>query len=189
MFEDLMDEDMQDSIEEVCNLFADQQIAALQYFRYVDMPVKRVFFPLHKGMDGFMSDEQYERIYWKPLKKIIMALVDMDVIPYLFTEGPYNTRLDYLQDVPKGKVLYHFEKVDMKAAKEKLSGTACIMGNLPSTTLEFGSKEEVVDQTRRLLDDCMPGGGYIFDVNSTIENAKPENMDVLYETVEKYGHY
>ena len=189
IFEDLTDDDMQEYIEQACYMFADQQIANLQYFRYVDMPVKRVFFPLHKAMDGFMNDEQFERLYWKPLKKIMMALIDMDVTPYIYTEGPYNSRLEMLTDVPKGKVLYHFEKADMKRAKQILGGTACISGNLPVSQLEFGSKETVVRMTRQLLEDCMPDGGYIFDFDGSLENAKPENLDAMFETLDKYGHY
>lgn len=189
IFEDLTDEDMQEYIEQACDLFANQQIQALQYLRFADMPVKRVFFPLHKAMDGFMNAEQYERLYWKPLKKIMMALIEWGVTPLIYTEGPYNTRLEQLTDVPKGKVLYHFENVDMKEAKRVLGGTACISGNLPIALMEFGKKEEVVEQTKRLLDDCMPGGGYVFDFNGCLENSKPENMDALFETLEKYGKY
>ncbi len=189
IFEDLVDEDVQEYMEQACDLFADQQIQALQYFRYVDLPVKRVFFPLHKAMDGFMNDEQFERLYWKPLKKIILALIDMDVTPYIYCEGKYNSRLEHLADVPKGKVLYHFEKVDMKEAKRILGGTACIIGNLPVSQLEFGKKETVIDMTRQLLEDCMPGGGYIFDFDGSLENAKEENLDAMFETLEKYGKY
>ena len=72
IFEDLTDDSMQGYIEAACDLFADQQIQALQYLKYADLPVKRVFFPLHKAMDGFMNEEQYHRLYWKPLKKIMM---------------------------------------------------------------------------------------------------------------------
>ena len=93
IFEDITDPDMADYIDKACDMFAEQQIQALQYFRFVDMPVKRVFFPLHKAMDGFMSDAQYERFYWKPLRKIMMALIDMGVTPYIYTEGPYNTEI------------------------------------------------------------------------------------------------
>ena len=91
----------------------------------------------------------------------MMALIEWGVTPYIYTEGPYSSRLEQLTDVPKGKVLYHFEKVDMKEAKRILGGTACIMGNLPVALLEFGKKEEVIAETRKLLEDCMPGGGYI----------------------------
>ena len=189
MFEDLIDEEMEEYLVQACDMFADQQIQALQYFKYVDMPVKRVFFPLHKAMDGFMSDDQYDKLYWKPLKKIMMALIDMGVTPFIYTEGPYNTRLDHLMDVPKGKVLYHFEKVDMKEAKRKLSGIACISGNLSISNLEFAKKEVVVRETIELLETCMPGGGYIFDFDGCIENANPENMDAMFETLDKYGKY
>ena len=85
IFEDLTDPDMAEYIDQACDMFAEQQIRALQYFRYVDMPVKRVFFPLHKAMDGFMNEKQFERFYWKPLKKIMMALIDMGVTPFIYT--------------------------------------------------------------------------------------------------------
>lgn len=187
IFEDLGENE--DYIEAACWMFADQQIEALQYFRHADMPVKRVFFPLHKGMDGFMSDEQYERLYWKPLKKIMLALIDMGVTPYIYTEGPYNTRLEHLTDVPKGKVLYHFENVDMKWAKKLFEGIACISGNLSITTMEFGTRQQVIDETKALLDICAPGGGYLFDFNGSLENCRPENLDAMFETLDRCGKY
>ena len=189
IFEDLTDPDMADYIDKACEMFAQQQIQALQYFRFADMPVKRVFFPLHKAMDGFMSDEQYERFYWKPLRKIIMALIDMDVTPYIYTEGPYNTRLKFLTDVPKGKVFYHFENVDMAEAKRVLWDIAAICGNLSISRMEFGKKEDIIEETKRLLDVCAPGGGYLFDFNGSLENCKPENLEAMFETLDKYGKY
>lgn len=189
IFEDITDPDMADYIDKACDMFAEQQIQALQYFRFVDMPVKRVFFPLHKAMDGFMSDEQYERFYWKPLRKIMLVLIDMGVTPYIYTEGPYNTRLKFLADVPKGKVFYHFENVDMAEAKRVLGGTAAICGNLSISRMEFGKKEDIIEETKRLLDVCAPGGGYLFDFNGSLENCKPENMDAMFETLDKYGKY
>jgi len=176
----------EDEIEAACEMFAAQQIEALQYFRGADLPVKRVFFPLHKGMDGFMSPVQYERLYWKPLKKIMTALIEMGVTPILYTEGRYSSRLEQLTDVPRGKVVVHFEDVDMKEAKRVLGGVACISGNMPGALLEFGKKEEVADYCKYLIDTCAPGGGYIFDTNCCLENAKRENIDKMFETLETY---
>jgi len=186
-FEDLLERE--DEIEEACWMFADQQIEALQYLKDLDMPGKRAVFPLHKAMDGFMSDRQFARLYWPPLKKIVLALIDIGVTPVIYTEGPYDTRLKYLTDVPKGKVIVHFEKVDMKEAKRILGDTACIMGNLSCSRLEFGKKEAVIDETKRLLDICAPGGGYLFDFDGSLENAKPENVEAMIETLDKYGKY
>jgi hypothetical protein len=184
IMEDLIDHE--DEISAACDLFTELQIEALQYFRFAPLPVRRVFFPLHKGMDGFMSPKQYEQLYWKPLKKVMMALIDMGVTPFIYTEGKYNTRLEYLTDVPKGKVIYHFEEADMKKAKSMLGDIACITGNLSITLMEFGKKEQVVDYCKFLIDTCAPGGGYIFDFNGSLHNAKKENLEALFEVFETY---
>lgn len=173
-----------------CELFADIQIAGFQYLRELgDIPGKRIFFPLHKGMDGFMSDEQYREFYWKPLRRIVDALVEMDVVPFLYSEGNYDTRLETMCDLPKGKCLVHFETVDIKRAKETVGQVACISGNLPIYLLEYGTKEKVIEETKKLLDICMPGGGYAFDTNGACDVAKPENVEAMFETVREYGKY
>lgn len=40
-----------------------------------------VFFPLHKGADGFISLEQYKTFYWPSLKKVIMATIEEGLVP------------------------------------------------------------------------------------------------------------
>lgn len=97
--------------------------------------------------------------------------------------------MEYLTDVPKGKVLYHFENVDMKRAKKMFSDIACISGNLSITSMEFGTKQQVIDETKVLLDICAPGGGYLFDFNGSLENSKRENLEAMFETLDKYGKY
>ena len=184
IMEDLFE--YEDYILAACEMFADQQIASMQYLKDAPLPVKRVMFPFHKGMDGFMSPAQYEKLYWRPLRRIIDALIDIGVTPYLYTEGRYNTRLEQLADVPKGKVLYHFETVDMAEAKRILGSTACICGNLPVAMMEFGKKEAVIDYCKYLIDTCAPGGGYIFDFNGSLENTNRENLDAMFETLDKY---
>lgn len=177
----------EDEIEELCYRLADIQIESWSYFKVAPLPVKRVFFPLHKGVDGFMNPRLYEKLYWKPLKKCILALIDMGVTPYIYTEGKYDSRLEQLLDVPKGKVLYHFENVDIKRAKEMFSGTAAICGNLPIYLMEYATKERIIEETKKLLDICAPGGGYIFDCGGSVDGVKRENLEAVRETVDKYG--
>ena len=87
----------------------------------------------------------------------------------------------------EGKVIYHFEDVNMKEAKSKLGGIACISGNLSASLLEFGKKQEVIDYCKYLIDTCAPGGGYIFDTNAVLGNAKRENFDAMFEVFETYN--
>jgi hypothetical protein len=150
---------------------------------------KWVFMPLHKGMDTFLSHEDYKNLYWRDLQTIINKIIDVGMVPYIYTEGPYNTRLQFLADVPKGKVLYHFEEVDMKKAKKILGGTACISGGFPIFLLHFGKKQQVIDKVKELIDDCAPGGGFIFETSAGFDDAPPENVEAMFDTVKTYGVY
>ena len=150
-------------------------------------PGKWIFMPLHKGMDSFLTDQQYADFYWKHLQRMINHIIDVGMVPYVYTEGPYNSRVKYLCDVPKGKVVYSFEEVDPVYAKKELGNTACIQGVFPVYLLHYGTKHEVIDEAKRLIDILAPGGGYIFSTGAGYDRAKPENVEAMFETVRTYG--
>ena len=184
-FEDLMFQE--ENVERAVNLFADLQIRNLQYFRFADMPVKRVMFWMHKGMDGFMNPDQFERFYWTPFLKVVNALVDMGVTPVIYTEGPYETRLEQMVGLPAGKCVVHFEKVDLQHAKDTVGKDSCITANFPLYLLEYGTKQQVVDEVKRQIDIGAPGGGFIWETNASIQGVKRENLEAMYDTVREYG--
>lgn len=148
-----------------------------------------VFIPLHAGVDEFMSRESYEKFYWPSLQKMMLEIIEGGMTPYVFCEGRYNTRLEILRDVPKGKVVYAFEQVDIKEAKRILGDVACICGNLPTSLLAFGTPGQVEEECKRLIDICAPGGGFIMDTSLIIDNARAENMEALFRTTREYGKY
>ena len=151
---------------------------------------KHVAMTLHKGIDGFMSDENYKNYYWKYLQEIIEEIVKVGMVPYVFCEGKYTSRLKYLSDIPKGKVIYKFEDTPMKLAKKAVGDVACITGGFDNTLLSFGTVQQVEDACKKMLDDCAPGGGFIFQTKSSlIATCKPENVEAMFRTVREYGRY
>lgn len=175
-------EDVERYIEE----FHEQQLAAIRATKGVN-DGKHIFMALHKGMDGFMSDDTYADFYWKHLKEIIETIIEANKVPYIFTEGKYNSRLKFLADVPKGKVFYHFETVDMAEAKRILGDVACISGGLSAKIMNFGTKQDVIDETKRLIDICAPGGGFIFETACGLDYCSHENVEAMFDTVRTYG--
>ncbi len=157
--------------------------------RMPGMKGKHVFMALHKGIDGFMSGEHYRDYYWKHLQMIIEEIIKAGMVPYIFCEGRYNTRLGFLTEVTPGKVLYHFEEVDMAVAKSKLKDVACISGSFNTNLLQFGTVDQVKDEAKRLLDICAPGGGFIFMTGSGLSHVKKENVVAMFDTVREYGKY
>jgi hypothetical protein len=148
-----------------------------------------VFMPLHKGADGFMSDEQFSRLYWPGLKAVIEGLIEQGCVPFVFAEGGFNSRLDYLNELPKGTTVWWFDKTDMAEAKKKVGGTICMAGNVPTSLMITGAAAQVEERCKQLIDDCAPGGGYILTTGAGIDEGNAATTEAFIQAAEKYGQY
>lgn len=118
-----------------------------------------VMMTLHRGMDGFLADDFYRKFYWKHLQQIIEAIMAQNMIPDIFCEGNYVTRLDI----------------------------ATICGGIRTSSLTFDSRQQVIDAVKKCIDDAGAGGGYIFRTTAGIDFAKKENVEAMFETLHTYG--
>jgi len=144
---------------------------------------------MHKGADGFLSDEQYKKFYWPTFRKLLMGLIAEGIVPFCFAEGGYNTRLEIVRDLPKGKVIWWLDRTDMAKAKKILGDVACIGGNVPPDLLAVGTPQEVKNYAKKLIDTAGKGGGYIMGNGTVIEQAKPENLHAMIDFTKEYGVY
>ena len=147
----------------------------------------RVFIPLHKGADGFMSREQFTRFYWPTLQELMVTLIDRGLTPCPFIEGDYTSRLDIIKDIPAGKAMYTFEATDLVQAKKVLGDRACIRGNVPGSILATGSPDDVKHYCRRLMETVGRDGGFILDTATSLDDAKPENVRAMFEVAGAYA--
>ena len=136
-----------------------------------------------------MSQKQFETFYWPGLKKAIYALVDAGITPFIFFEGSYSQRLEYLRELPKGKIVAQFDQTDMVKAKEVIGDTVCITGNMPSSLLSVGTSQEVTDYATQLIDVVGEDGGYIMAGGHSLAEAKPELVKVWIDFTKEYGVY
>jgi hypothetical protein len=154
-----------------------------------EMPVPIVVFPLHKGADGFMSEEQFKTFYWPTLRQVLLRLIDEGITPHLFAEGRYNSRLELIMDLPKGTTVWHFDQTDMARAKETIGTVACLEGNVPLSLMHAGTTEEMSAYVRTLIDTAGEGGGYVVNMGAGADDGKIENLRALIDTVVEYGVY
>jgi len=150
----------------------------------------RVFLPLHWGCAAFMSNDQFARFYWPSLKALLLGLIDEGLTPIPLFEGDYTPRLEFLKELPKGKVAGHFEAVDRRKAKEILGDTMCFWGNVSASLLATGSPSEVKDDVKQLIEIFGDTGGLIIDGSVGLpDETKPENLAAMVEAVMEYGVY
>lgn len=175
-----------DELKEACDrlipIMVKSAVAACRATGHI-MP----FIPLHKGADGFMSQEQFRTFYWPSLRKLAVGLINEGLVPQLFAEGAYNERLEIISDLPKGKVVWWFDRTDIKRAKETVGKTSCIAGNVPLDLLCTGTKEQLEECCRDLIDIAAPGGGFIFSTGAGIQGSIPGNVRAMMKVAKEYG--
>jgi hypothetical protein len=177
-----------EKVLQACEMFC-----RIQRERIAQLPTVTEFTPsfmaLHRGAHGFMSLKQFETFYWPYLLKVINTLVDKGYTPDIFFEGDYNSRLEYLAEMPKGKVIARFDVIDMARAKEILGGKICISGNMPVSVLQMGTTDDVKKICKELIDVAGKDGGYIMGPASTLDEVNPENLKTMIDFTKEYGKY
>ena len=129
-----------------------------------EVPGAEIIFFVNGGPPG-MPPRIFDEFSWPYAKKSVDLFVergfrvrchwDNDLTPYLGT-------MKHITDgLPRGKVLPDLEKTNMKKAKEVLGDRVCILGNVPSALLVYGTPGEVEKCCRKLIEDCAEGGGFI----------------------------
>jgi len=149
----------------------------------------RLFMTVTRGSDDFLSKEQFDTFYWPTFKKLVLTLIERGGTPCIFFEGDCTSRLEYLLEFPKGKLLARLDRTDIFRAKEILKDHICIEGNVPSTLLLTGTVQDVKDYCKKLIDVVGKDGGYILSPRSSTDEVKPENLKAMIEFTKEYGVY
>jgi uroporphyrinogen-III decarboxylase len=178
-------EKLQELMETVLPWLTDFAIRNAEVYGH---PVVELY--IYKGADVFMGEEQFKTFYWPTLKKVVMALIEKDLIPWIWTQGTYDRHLKYFGELPKGSCFVHLEAgTDIFKAKQVIGDTLCIEGNVPNSLLATGTPDQVRDYCKRLIDECAPGGGYMMDFSALLDECRPENLEAMVKTTIDYGKY
>lgn len=149
------------------------------------MGATAAMYPLHKGADGFMSQEQFEKFYWPTLKAVILGLWEEGIASYLFAEGGYNSRLETVADMPKYSTMWLFDQTDMRQAKKFLEGNALIMGNVPASLMSTGTVDQLTAYCEDLLTLFAGSPGFILSNGAGVETTTDDHVRAMINIVRK----
>ena len=156
-----------------------------------DENCKGPFWPTHLAC--FLKPKDFEKFYFPYFNETLKLCIKNNVYGAIVLEGDWVAYFDIMQELPDNNCLIgSMETGDYKVFKEKMGKKFTLCGGIPVSLLSFGTKQDCIDQTKKLLDDCAPGGGFIVDSDKALLNlrdAKAENLKTVIETVDKYGRY
>jgi uroporphyrinogen-III decarboxylase len=148
------------------------------------------FIPLHRGSDGFMSLPQFEKFYWPQLKDMMLRLIDEGITPWVYYEGVWDDRLEYLAELPKGKSIGSFQDSNIFKVKEVVGDTMCIFGGMSIPLLKNGTPESIREYTHKVCEEVGKDGGFVMATGvMELEGCKPELIQAWADATKEFGTY
>lgn len=130
---------------------------------------------------AYLSPKQFEELFWPHQKKQILRLANAGAKAYIFLEGKWDKIWHHFLELPKDCCVLHIDDDDIIAAKKAIGHHQIIVGGLKSVDVRMKSFESIKDDVKRVIDECAPGGGFLFstdkcwiaagDVNRTLIDA------------------
>lgn len=108
---------------------------------------------------------------------------ETEIVKFCY-ESTHLTVIDPLEIPPMGDC-------DLKSIKEKYGDKLVLKGNLhTSNVMLFGSKEDVINASKKAIDDAATGGRFILSTGDQCGRDTPyENIFAMIETARTYGRY
>lgn len=174
-----------DKVKEACDVLMEETMPSrILTFKSTGF----MLIPLH--LNEYLSPKFYYEFYWPYLKRIITNLYNQGVKCQVAFEGRHDAYLESILELPKGWGIALFEKTDVRKAKKVLEGHTCVMGGVPPSLLLSATPSEIEEYIRKLLNEVMPGGGFILAASTAVPaETPPENVKSVIRAVEKYGVY
>lgn len=145
---------------------------------------------MHRGCVPFISQRDFDGIYWATLKPIIEELWARGQQLILYAEGKWDRHLKSFAELPEKSVIFHVDRTDLAQAYQVLGDKFCLSGGIPNELLANGTPDEVRACCKRAIDTAGRDGGYIMDASALImDDARVENIRAMIDFTLDYGTY
>ena len=183
---------------ELCERYLDYRVKKGRKFveKYAQMGVDCIFDgeDLAGSNGALFSPKDYMKFYMPRFKKLSEEIHKNDMLYLRHTDGNImqfadefllHSGFDGYQSVDPSAGM------DIRFIKDKYGDEITLMGNVDcGEILHFGTKDDVIRDTKNVIKNISPGGGHILSSSNTIHSSVPtENFIQMLETAREFGRY
>lgn len=136
-----------------------------------------------------MGHDMWMEFAWPYIREMVEITVAHGAIPILHFDSCWDRELETLKELPARTCLLMLDgTTDIRKARHVLGDHMCILGDVPSHLMAFGSEDDVYRYTAKLIDDVGPKTGLMVSSGCDVPlNARPENVRAMMQAVEDYS--
>ena len=137
----------------------------------------------------YLNPKQFEEIFWPSYKKVLDSYIERGAKVFVALEGKWGKeKYAFFNEFPKNSIIAFVEDDDPFEAKEIIGDKCAINYPFPVSLLKNGTKEEVIDHAKSVIDRIGTTGVYFNTDKALISpnDIKPENYRALAEFCQEY---
>ena len=140
---------------------------------------------------ALLSVKDYQRFILPFHKKILKELTTGKGVNHIHLCGDATRHFKTIRDELNVRSFDTGYPVSHGELCKELGGEVVINGGPRVDILRNGTDEDIINETKRILDEVIPVSKtfVIRDANNVPAGTPPENIRLMYETVKKYGLY
>lgn len=140
--------------------------------------------------DGLMiHPDMFKELFVPRMERILSPVKSKGKILTYHTDGNLKQVIPILLDLGFSAI-HPVEPAanDIYEIRREFGDKICLVGNIDTTLLAYGTKEEIEKDVIEHIQKLSPGGGYVASAgNSIMQGIPPDNFLTLVNTVHKYG--
>jgi len=144
----------------------------------------------HKG-GFFLSPKLFKKLWIPRMRKLLAPFKSKNMIITYHTDGDLKEVIPLLID--QGFYAVHPvqpECNDIYQLKKEFGDKICLVGNIHTPLLAYGSDEDVIRDVKEHIEGLSQGGGYVLGSSTSIfDGIPPEKFLTMVRACQKYGKY
>lgn len=138
----------------------------------------------------FLSPAMLDEFFFPYFNRWVEAVKSDGGVTIWHTDGNINQVMDraVASGVNAVQCIDPLGGMDIVALKKQVNGKLCLIGNIDCSLLQLGSREEIVNACRTVLEGCKGDGGFILSgCNAIFKGIPAENYQLVVDCRYRYG--
>lgn len=138
----------------------------------------------------FMSPQLMDEFFFPYFNRWVESLKSQGIISIWHTDGNILPIIDRVLEsgVTAIQCVDPLAGIDIVELKKKVDGKLTLIGNIDCSLLQFGPKEKIEEEIKRVVEGCKGNGGFVLSgCNAIFHGIPAENYMVMVKSRYKYG--
>ena len=157
--------------------------------KFDNIKVTNAFASYMAHIPCYLNREQYNTFFFPYFREMLENIVKSGNKLFINMEGRWMPFVDTFLELPKDSLVIIVDDDDIFELNKRIGHHQVLTGGVKVQNIRLLSREENLDYAKRVIDECAPGGGFMFNTDKMwlYEGDINQTLFDVYNFAHEYG--